>query len=112
MDKFTKDEYMDRYIVNPIKVRMKESAKGSIYESIVALGFRSRQINDDLKEEIRERMADIVPTSDDNEVANTDQLRISKEFDILPKPSFLAMKEIYDEDLKFTIPKEFLPKNI
>jgi len=111
MDKFEKDEYMDRYIVNPIKVRMKESAKGSIYKAIVALGFRARQINDDFKEEIRERMADIIPTADDNEVANSDQLKISKEFDQMPKPSFLAMKEIYDDDLKFEIPKEFLPKD-
>ena len=40
---------MSTYIVNPVEVRMKESAKGSIYQSIVAMGIRARQINDQIK---------------------------------------------------------------
>ena len=38
---------MEKYIVNPVQVRMKETAKGSVYQAIVAMGFRARQINDD-----------------------------------------------------------------
>jgi len=92
-----------KYIVNPILVRMKESEKGSIYQSIVAMGFRARQINDFIKNEWNERTADIVPTPDDSDVVNFDQLTISKEFDKLPKPTFLAMKEIYEEKLKYKL---------
>lgn len=92
---------MNRYIVNPIQVRMKESKAGSIYQAIVAMGFRSRQINDDIKMELNNRMADIIPTSDDSELANQDQLTISKEFDKIPKPTFLAMKETFEDRLKF-----------
>jgi len=92
---------MAKYIINPIQVKMKESAKGSIYQSIVAMGFRTRQINDDIRYELRQRMLDIVPTSDETEEANPDQLSISREFEKLPKPTFIAMKEMYDGKLSF-----------
>ncbi|GAB1370359.1 hypothetical protein MASR1M45_04190 [Candidatus Kapaibacterium sp.] len=97
---------MAKYVVNPVKVRMKESSKGSIYQSIVAMGFRSRQINDYIKQELNERMADIVPTPDDSDTVNFDQISISREFDRIPKPTFLAMKEIFDEKLKFVLPEK------
>lgn len=93
---------MSKYIVNPIKVKMKESEKGSIYESIVAMGFRARQINDDIKYEIKLKMQDIVPSSMEGEmVINQDQMTISKDFERLPKPTFIAMKEMFEEKLKF-----------
>lgn len=96
---------MAKYIVNPIEVRMVESQKRSIYQSIVAMGIRSRQINADIKSEIIEQMEDIVPTADDNEIANADQVNISKKFEMMPKPSFMAMKEIFDGDLDYDLPE-------
>lgn len=101
---------MEKYIVNPIQVRMKESAKGSIYKSIVAMGFRSRQINDDIKMELNNRMADIIPSGDESEPVNQDQIDISKEFDRIPKPTFLAMKEVFDEKLHFGSQEELEKK--
>ncbi len=95
---------MAKYIVNPIEVRMVESEKRSIYQSIVAMGVRSRQINADMKREIVDQMEDIVPTSDDNEIANADQVLISKRFEQMPKPSFIAMKEIFEGELDYVIP--------
>ncbi len=92
---------MAKYIVNPIKVKMKESEKGSIYQSIVAMGFRSRQINDDIRYELRHRMQDILPSTEEFEETNPDQLSISKDFERLPKATFIAMKEIYEGRLKF-----------
>ena len=97
---------MNSYIVNPVQVRMDESAKGVIYESIVAMGFRSRQINDHIKNEITNRMSDIVSDTSETEGANFDQLAISREFDHLPKPTFIAMKEMSTEKLNYEIPKE------
>jgi DNA-directed RNA polymerase subunit K/omega len=83
---------------------MRESEKGSIYQSIVAMGFRSRQINDQIKVELTSRMADIVTTTDESEGANFDQISISREFDRLPKPTFIAMKEISDDKLHYNLP--------
>lgn len=94
---------MEKYIVNPIELRTKESEKGSIYQSIVALGFRTRQINDDIKLELDARLADVVPV-DESEGANFDQIAISKEFDKYPKPTFLSMKEMFEGKLTFDLP--------
>lgn len=96
---------MENYIINPVEVRMKESEKGIIYKSIVAMGFRSRQINDHIKNEIQTRMADVVSDTD-AEGANFDQLAISREFDNLPKPTFIAMKEIAANKLQYEVPEE------
>ncbi|MGE5478810.1 MAG: DNA-directed RNA polymerase subunit omega [Chloroflexota bacterium] len=98
---------MEKYVVNPVVVRMQESAKGSIYQSIVAMGFRARQINDDFKAELGRRMEGVaVNTNDENEGGNDDQIKISREFDKYPKPTFLAMKEISDGKLTFEMPED------
>ena len=95
--------------INPILIRMKESAKGSVYQSIVALGYRSRQINDYIRFEIQEKLADVIDGSD-TETTNYDQIAISREFDKLTKPTFTAMNEIYTDKLHFTLPEVEEPK--
>lgn len=95
---------MSSYIVNPIKIRMQESEKGLIYKSIVALGFRARQINDDIRNEINFRLADVIDVNDMNEGTNFDQIAISREFDKMPKPTFIAMKEISENRLRYEMP--------
>ncbi len=95
---------MDTYSINPVVVRMKESDKGIVYQSIVALGMRARQINDQIKNEIQTRLADVI-TDNDTETTNYDQIAISREFDNMLKPTFLAMREILDDKLTFEIPK-------
>jgi len=88
--------------VNPILVRMKETEKGVLYQSIVAMGQRARQINDQLKQELQIRLAD-VSTSYETEETNFDQINISREFDKIPKPTVLAMLEMYEDKLEYEI---------
>ena len=96
---------LEKYIVNPVLVKMKESRNGSIYQSIVAMGFRARQINDQIKNELKIQMEDVeVVQREDGLPPNWDQINISKKFDKLPKPTFLAMKEIYEDKLHFSLP--------
>ena len=92
------------YIVNPVEVRMVESAKGSIYQSIVAMGFRSRQINDQIKYQLSRRMEHVENDADESEGPNYDKLAISREFDVLPKPTFQSMKEISTGQLTYRLP--------
>ena len=96
---------MGKYIVNPIRVRMQESEKGTVYQSIIAMGYRSRQINDDIRSELLGKLDDIIGPNDDSEAANFDRITVSREFDRIPKPTFLAMKEISDGKLKWEIPE-------
>ncbi|MBI5324162.1 MAG: DNA-directed RNA polymerase subunit omega [Ignavibacteriae bacterium] len=95
---------MEIYTVNPVKVRMKESEKGVIYKSIVAMGFRARQVNDFIKSELNVRMADVIDTGETDAV-NFDQIAISREFDRIPKPTFIAMKEMYENKLTYQLPE-------
>lgn len=96
---------MSTYIVNPVEVRMHESAKGSIYRSIVAMGVRARQINDQIRTQITERMADVIVDMEESELPNYDQMAISKEFDVIPKPTFLAMREMVDGFIEIRMPE-------
>ena len=93
-------------IVNPVEVKMKESARGSLYESIVAMGLRARQVNDQIKTQLQGKMADIITDSDETEGTNFDQLAVSREFDMVPKPTFIAMREMFDDNLEYSIPEE------
>jgi DNA-directed RNA polymerase subunit K/omega len=91
------------YATNPVAVRIAASDNGSIYEAITAMGMRARQINDDMKVQLQARMQHIDPLEDESEYGNYDQLQISKEFDRLPKPTFIAMREMHENDLEYTI---------
>jgi DNA-directed RNA polymerase subunit K/omega len=85
---------------------MKESEKGLIYQSIVAMGMRARQINDDIKNEIANRMEDVISDPNDTDGTNFDQIAISRQFDKIPKPTFLAMQEILEEKITYELPSE------
>jgi DNA-directed RNA polymerase subunit K/omega len=90
-------------LVNPIEVKMKASAHGSLYEAIVAIGLRSRQINDQIRNQYLARTYHIGDRDDDNET-RAYKLEVSKEFDRIPKPTFLAMREFFDEKLHWWHP--------
>ncbi|OGU58073.1 MAG: hypothetical protein A2X64_03445 [Ignavibacteria bacterium GWF2_33_9] len=96
---------MAKYIVNPIYLRMKESERGSIYQSIVALGMRSRQINDQIKNEFQLRAKDYISNLEESEDAQKELFEISKDFDEIPKPNFIAMKELMEEKMRFELPE-------
>lgn len=90
--------------INPVLVRMKMTERGILYESIVAMGKRARQINDLLKQELQLRLADVA-SSYESEETNFDQINISREFDKIPKPTILTMIEMYDGKLHYEFPE-------
>jgi len=105
-----KDSTMKDYIVNPVAIRLDSSDRGSIYEAITAMGLRARQINDDIKQQLQARMQHIDPLEDETEYGNYDQMQISKEFDKIPKPTFIAMREIFERKLFYRV-DEPLPQD-
>lgn len=92
-------------LVNPVEVKMKASEEGSLYEAIVALGLRARQINDDIRNQYLARIKDLGDVEDES-VTNYDKLAISREFDQIPKPTFLAMKELMEGQLAWKYPEK------
>lgn len=96
---------MDTYSINPVLVRMKESEKGVVYQSIVALSMRARQINDQIRAETIAQLDEVVKTDGETETINYEQVAISKKFDELLKPTFFAMKEILADRLHIETPQ-------
>ncbi len=77
---------------------------GNLYEGVVVTAKRARQIHDELKIELRQRLETLQQISavttevedDSDPVANPDQLKISLEFERRPKPADLALSEVVD----------------
>jgi hypothetical protein len=65
------------------------------------MGLRARQVNDQIKTQLTARMENVETDADESEGPNFDKLAISREFDVLPKPIFIAMKETMDGKLTF-----------
>ena len=75
---------------------------GNLYEGVVVTAKRARQIHDELKIELRQRLETLQQISavttevedDSDPVANPDQLKISLEFERRPKPADMALTEV------------------
>lgn len=95
--------------VKPIPVQEFTDKVGNIYEAIVVTSKRSRQIHDDMKIELAQRLETIkalTMTSEAEEdlevtTTNPDQLKISLEFEKRPKPTELALQEVSDKRVTF-----------
>jgi len=89
--------------IRPVDIKAATGNATSIYEAVVIMGKRARQINDELKENLNRRLEAVISQTDDTEgeTPNYDQLEISKEFDRFPKPTFLALDEMLDGEIRF-----------
>ncbi len=77
---------------------------GNIYETVVILGKRANQINVALKKEIDERIKDFADQQDIAEeiFENREQTDISKEYEMLPKPTLIATQEFIEDKLEYS----------
>jgi len=71
---------------------------GNLYESIVVISKRARQISTNLKEELNGKLADFATTVDNLEEVfeNREQIEISKYYERLPKPTSSATEEFLE----------------
>jgi DNA-directed RNA polymerase subunit K/omega len=88
--------------IKPVDMATYFSKIGNLYEGVVVTAKRSRQIHDEIKIELRQRLETLQQISavttdvedDSDPVANPDQLKISLEFEKRPKPTDLALEEV------------------
>ncbi|MEO6694866.1 MAG: DNA-directed RNA polymerase subunit omega [Ignavibacteria bacterium] len=79
-----------------------ESKTANLYESIVVVSKRSRQINDSLKLELNQRLEPIIAKeTEDDTIMNQDKLNISLEFEKRQKPTLKSIKELMDDNLNY-----------
>ncbi len=79
---------------------------GNLYESIAVIAKRANQINNELTEEIKEKLEEFGSSTDTLEEVheNTEQIEISKFYERMPKPSLLATKEFLEDKIYFRNP--------
>lgn len=79
---------------------------GNIYESIVVIGKRARQIAAQQKEELNSKLAEFASSVDNLEeiFENREQIEISKFYERMPKPSTVAVEEFLEGKISFRIP--------
>jgi DNA-directed RNA polymerase subunit K/omega len=76
---------------------------GNIYESLIVIGKRARQISAQQKEELNSKLAEFASSVDNLEeiFENREQIEISKFYERMPKPSTVAIDEFLDGKLSF-----------
>ncbi len=80
----------------------------NIYESIVILAKRARQIASLQKEELNGKLAEFASSVDNLEeiFENREQIEISKFYERMPKPSTTATDEFLNDEIMFRMPEE------
>jgi DNA-directed RNA polymerase subunit K/omega len=90
--------------IKTLEIKELEAKAANVYEAIVVLSKRARQINEETKLEFQQRIENLValPSSPDEveDVANPDQLKISLEFEKRPKPAEEAIEELMNNQLE------------
>ena len=75
----------------------------NIFESLVIIGKRARQISSIQKEELNGKLAEFASTVDNLEeiFENREQIEISKFYERMPKPTTTATEEFLNDEVIF-----------
>lgn len=93
--------------VKPVDIENLASKADNIYESIVVMSKRARQINEEIKIEFNQRVemlqTRIYDPEDeaDQPQTNPDQILIAREFEFRPKPTEVATEEMIADKMTF-----------
>ena len=89
--------------INPIEIKQLDNHAKNIYEAIVVMSRRARQINEEVKIALNQELESFTPRVDSEEEieTNPEQMRISIEFEKMPKPTQRAIDDMLDGSLTF-----------
>jgi len=103
--------------VKPVDIENFSMAATDVYEAIVIASKRARQIHQDIKVELNQRIETLnqltgtPETEEEADVAaNPDQLKISLEFEKRPKPTDVATQEVIARKVKYRYKVVELPE--
>ena len=85
---------------------------GNVYQSVVIVSKRARQIAINIKEELNNKLAEFATTVDNLEEVfeNREQIEISKFYERLPKPTTTATEEFLETKLNYRLRTELEEK--
>ena len=93
--------------LNPLDLESFSKTAENVYEAIVVVSKRARQINDDYKIQMNNEIETMVNTGEEDYDSNPDRANISIKYEKLEKPTQKAVKEIQNNELRFKY-KEFI----
>ena len=76
---------------------------GNIYETLAIISNRARQVSNDVKRELHQKLEEFAVTTDTIEEVheNKEQIEISKFYERLPNPVIIAMNEYLGDELNY-----------
>ncbi len=90
--------------ISPVDLRVIDERAANIYEGIIVVAKKARQINDENKVEYNALLSTI-PTSgvedDAEDIENPAQLKIALEFEKKEKPHIQALNELLDGKIEY-----------
>jgi DNA-directed RNA polymerase subunit K/omega len=88
--------------VKTIDLEKFEKGAANIYEAVVVASKRARQVNDEIKMELNQRLEPIIAKeTEDDTIMNQDKMNISLEFEKRNKPSIQAIDEVLNNEITF-----------
>ncbi len=98
--------------LKPLDIEQVTGRAENIYEAIVVLLKRARQINEEMKIEFNQRIemlqSRIFEPEEETEQpqTNPDQILVAQEFEVRPKPTETAIQELLDKKISFRYKEE------
>ncbi|MCX6161710.1 MAG: DNA-directed RNA polymerase subunit omega [Ignavibacteriae bacterium] len=88
--------------IKTIDLKEFEKNAENVYEAVVIASRRARQINDESKLELSQRLEPVIAKeTEDDTIMNQDKLNISLEFEKRTKPTQDAVDEMMQDKLSF-----------
>ena len=88
--------------IKTIDLKLFEKNAENVYEAVVIASKRARQINDESKIELSQRLEPVIAKeTEDDTIMNQDKLNISLEFEKRKKPTQDAVDELMQDKLSF-----------
>ncbi len=80
----------------------------NIYEALVMVARRADQINDEIREELHDKLEEFATHTENLEeiFENKEQIEVSKFYESLPKPTALALQEWLEEKVYSRYPED------
>ncbi len=87
----------------PRDIDIMAAPTGNVYESVVVISKRAKQIASNIKEELNNKLAEFATTVDNLEEVfeNREQIEISKFYERMPKSTSTATEEFLEGKLNF-----------
>jgi DNA-directed RNA polymerase subunit K/omega len=89
------------------------SRTNNIYESIIIVAKRARQLSAELKKELHDKLEEFVVVTETIEEIheNKEQIEISRSYEKMASPTILATEEFLNNDLEWRYPEPVIKED-